>query len=385
MGCSDQINIVMGNFKSYLMERDVSPAKLSSGSFSFGSKFRLLENIENIKKGSICTLIPRDKSCREIQLGGVGEYSFIGETNKQKICIHAGSHKIDTLFEHIPPPQPIIMKEPEAGAAKEPERVVIVERISEKGEQGEKGERGHQGIIGPVGQSGPKGEKGDRGDTGDVGERGPVGEVGPRGERGEPGPIGLKGDRGERGEEGPQGQEGSVGPQGDRGERGEPGPIGPQGERGEEGPEGKEGKQGLKGDRGEPGRDGIDGIPGSRGESGPSGPVGPVGPRGEKGESGPKGEPGDSGIATATYPLKIEDKNLSVEQSFFQELVGNATKGVSGQSGGGGNVDVYVDGEKAVKNLRSINFGDGFSVTKNKSNSVTITTSSASSLDGGSF
>jgi hypothetical protein len=61
------------------------------------------------------------------------------------------------------------------------------------------------------------------------------------------------------------------------------------------------------------------------------------------------------------------EKHLSFDTKYIDELnkkISSEISKVSYASGGGGNVDIYVDGEKAVKNLRSINFkGDGFTVT----------------------
>ena len=56
-------------------------------------------------------------------------------------------------------------------------------------------------------------------------------------------------------------------------------------------------------------------------------------------------------------------------------------------SGGGGNVDLYVNGEKAVKNLRSINFtGTGVEVTPDGIKAtVNITGGGVTDLDGGTF
>ena len=369
----------MNNFKNYLQESSIKPAKLSSGRFSIGNQFRLLRDVDGLKKGNEYTLIPIDEDCDLIVLGGIGEYSFRDQKTNKKYCIHAGPRIIDELFELIPlaDPSPSLSesKEPQAAQAYPVPERVIVERIIVEGDKGERGERGLQGLIGPVGPAGPKGERGDKGDKGDVGERGERGEPGPIGPRGERGETGAKGDRGERGEQGPQGLQGIEGKQGPAGLNGDIGPIGPRGEQG------LQGEKGEKGDTGETGPQGLQGEIGPSGPAGVNGPPGPIGPKGEKGDkgdTGPRGEKGDTGdvgIATAVYPLKLDDKTLSVEQNFFQELIGKASDGFTAQSGGGGNVDIYVDGEKAVKNLRSINFaGDGFSVTRNsRGNGVTVT------------
>jgi hypothetical protein len=71
------------------------------------------------------------------------------------------------------------------------------------------------------------------------------------------------------------------------------------------------------------------------------------------------------------------DKHLSFDTKFIDDVnkkISSEISKVSYGSGGGGNVDLYVNGEKAVKNLRSINFtGDGFNVTPDGTK-ATITT-----------
>jgi hypothetical protein len=67
--------------------------------------------------------------------------------------------------------------------------------------------------------------------------------------------------------------------------------------------------------------------------------------------------------------LAYEDikKHLSLDTKYLEEFNNKVTSEISKHaygSGGGGNVDIYVEAEKAVKNLRSINFtGSGFEVT----------------------
>lgn len=365
----------MNKFKSYLKESEVRPAKLSSGRYSIGNQFRLIQDLQGYNKGDFFTLIPIDEECDPIFLGGIGEYG-LRDQNNNKICLHAGPRIIDELFELIPlatPPSLTEQEKPQAAQAYPVSERVIVERIIvEQGEKGERGERGLQGLIGPIGPAGPKGERGDKGDKGDVGDRGERGEPGPIGPEGPRGETGTKGDRGERGEPGPQGLQGIEGIQGPAGLNGEQGPIGPQGPKGDTGEPGPQGLQGIPGPIGPAG---VNGERGPIGEQGPQGIQGPQGPKGDKGEPGPqgeKGEQGEVGVATAIYPLKLEDKTLSVEQKFFQELIDTSTKGFTAQSGGGGNVDIFVDGEKAVKNLRSLNFTDGFVVTKERGNKLTI-------------
>jgi hypothetical protein len=365
----------MNNFKNYLQESSIKPAKLSSGRFAIGNQFRLMRDVDGLQKGNEYTLIPIDEECDLIVLGGIGEYSFKDQKTNKKYCIHAGPRIIDELFELIPlaDPSPSLSesKEPQAAQAY-PVSERVIERIIVEGDKGERGERGLQGLIGPVGPAGPKGERGDKGDKGDVGERGERGEPGAIGARGE---TGAKGDRGERGEQGPQGLQGIEGKQGPAGLNGDIGPVGPQGLQGLQGEKGEKGERGEKGEQGPQGLQGEIGPSGPAGANGAPGPIGLKGEKGDKGDTGPRGEKGDTGdigIATAVYPLKLDDKTLSVEQTFFQELIGKASDGFTAQSGGGGNVDIFVDGEKAVKNLRSINFKDGFIVTKERGNKVSI-------------
>ena len=364
----------MNKFKSYLVESEIQPAKLSSGKFSIGNQFRLITDFYEFKKGDSFTLIPITEDCKPIRMGGIGEYGFRDQQTNSKYAIHAGPSIIDGLFELIPldiPPSVDEQTKPQAAQAYPVSERVIVERIIvEQGEKGERGERGPQGIIGqtgPSGPAGPIGPKGDKGDKGDVGERGERGERGPQGESGS---QGLKGDRGERGEPGSQG------------ERGDPGPNGAKGERGLKGKQGKKGNVGPKGDKGDPGIQGPQGVLGPIGPQGPAGiageagPIGPQGPKGDQGEPGPKGDRGDQGevgVASAVYPLKLEDKTLTVEQKFFQDLINNSTKGFSAQGGGGGNVIIKHEGARLSSAVKSINFtGSGISSVSSDGKNINI-------------
>ena len=384
----------MNKFKNYLKESEIRPAKLSSGRYSVGNQFKLIQDFQGYNKGDFFTSIPIDEECDPIFLGGIGEYG-LRDQNNNKICLHAGPRIIDELFELIPlatPPSLTEQEKPQANQAYPVSERVIVERvIVEQGEKGERGERGLQGLIGPVGAAGPKGERGDKGDKGDVGERGERGEPGPIGPEGSRGETGAKGDRGERGEPGPQGLQGIEGIQGPAGLNGEQGPIGPQGPKGEQGEPGPQGIQGIPGPIGPAGPAGANGERGPIGEQGPQGIPGLSGLNGDKGEPGPQGEKGDQGevgVATAVYPLKLEDKTLSVEQKFFQELIGGVTKHTD-QGGGGGNVAIRHEGVKVASAVKSINFtGTGISSVSSDGKNVNIDISGGSTsdnLDGGSF
>lgn len=386
----------MDKFKSYLKESSVRPVKLSTGKYSIGNQLKLLHDIQGYNKGDSFTLIPIDEECDPIFMGGIGEYG-LRDSNNNKICLHAGPRIIDELFELIPlatPPSVNEVKEPQASQAYPTAERVIVERIIVQGDKGERGERGIQGLIGATGPTGAKGERGDKGDKGDVGERGERGEPGPIGPEGPRGETGAKGDRGEQGESGPQGLQGIAGEQGPAGLNGERGPIGPQGpqglqgekgDKGDQGEIGPQGPQGLQGEIGPIGPAGVNGAPGPMGLQGEKGDQGEPGPAGEKGD---KGDTGDVGVAVATYPLKLKDKTLSVEQKFFEDLIGNATKGSAAQGSGGGNVALYKDGQKVSKAIRSLNFiGDSVTVTEQNNHiDLTITGGGLTSpIDCGSF
>lgn len=370
----------MDKFKSYLKESSIQPVKLSTGKYPIGNQVRLLQDLEGYNKGDFFTLIPIDEECDPIFLGGIGEYG-LRDLNNNKICLHAGPRIIDELFELIPlatPPSVNEVKEPQASQAYPVAERVIVERIIVQGDKGERGERGLQGLIGATGPTGAKGERGDKGDKGDVGERGERGEPGPIGPQGPRGETGAKGDRGERGEfgaQGPQGIQGIEGKQGPAGLNGERGPIGPKGEKGEKGETGEIGPQGPQGN---PGPIGLSGPAGANGERGPIGPQGPVGEKGEPGDTGPQGEKGEKGdrgevgVAVAVYPLKLEEKTLSVEQKFFQDLVTGATKHTA-QGGGGGNVIIKHEGTRLSSAVKSINFtGTGISSVSSDGKNVHI-------------
>ena len=53
-------------------------------------------------------------------------------------------------------------------------------------------------------------------------------------------------------------------------------------------------------------------------------------------------------------------------------MVSGGNSGVSAQGGGGGNVAIYKDGEKASKAVRSINFKGNVEITKEGSNHVAV-------------
>ena len=367
----------MDSLNDFLNKKEIVPAKLSSGSFSFGDKFTLINDQFGYPAGTEFTLISGSlqENYKIIKLQGIGEYSF--KVNNQNVTIHAGPVAIDNVFSFLPKqtlqektqsmsvPQNIPGPPGPRGPA------------GAKGPKGDKGDRGPIGPMGPVGPAGPigpqglkgdvgeKGEKGEKGDRGEQGETGAIGPKGDTGEQGPAGPIGIagpqgpagpKGDKGDKGDDGTPGPQGATGEKGDRGEQGIPGPSGPAGERGEIGP------AGPKGDKGDVG---PQGIPGANGEVGPIGPQGPIGLKGDKGEVG---------VAVAVYPLKIEDKTLSVEQKFFQDLVTDASLGFSAQGSGGGDVTIRYNGQRIVSAVKNLNFtGQGVSSVTANGRDVTVT------------
>lgn len=327
--------------------------------------------------GDIFTLIPIDEYCTPVKLGGIGEYGLRTKTGDH-VCFHAGPQIIDGLFELIssaPIPSVSVLKEQQASQTHPVTERIIVEQIITQGDNGEQGPRGLQGYIGATGQTGATGERGSKGDKGDVGDRGnqgdigPIGSIGGEGQQGKEGPIGNSGPRGTDGPLGPQGPKGDPGEQGKTGVAGLTGiagPIGVSGTKGDTGPIGPEGKAGSSAKIGKAGATGGKGPKGEKGDSGP------IGKTGKTGDTGPKGPNGDVGVAKVSYPLKLDNKTLSVEQKFFTELVNGVNSKVSAQGGGGGNVAIFKDGEKAAKAVRSINFTGNVEVTKEGSNHVAV-------------
>jgi len=351
--------------------KKVSDIPLRLGLARFGHKFKTTASIGDLKEDTVlayCTEeLSREYPQYKIKLRGVGEYYFFDEQNLRVVCITGGVDKnesiIDALMEFVE--TPVINVEKRKPVLVEQPLPVVSKPL--KGEKGDKGDRGETGPRGMMGPEGPQGAQGPQGVAGEKGEPGRDGSDGVQGPQGEPGPQGEKGEKGDRGEQGTRGEVGSQGPQGiqgpkgDKGEKGDQGVPGPQGERGLQGKQGKKGERGEKGEKGDQGSKGDTGL---QGPVGPSGQIGPVGPQGAVGPAGPIGPQGEVGVASAVYPLKLEDKTLSLEQNYITEIVNGIDSKYTTQSGGGGNVDVYVEGNKVVKNLRSINFEDGFSVTK---------------------
>jgi hypothetical protein len=145
----------MNNFKNYLKESSIEPAKLSSGNYSIGDKFRLMTKIAgtNYDKDHVFTIVESSEESLPIKLGGIGEYSFFDENNI-KINLHAGPQIIDKLFEHIPPP-PVEEQPPSVQIIRETIiQPTVIEKIIEKVIV-------EKPVRGPMGPVGPQGEKGD--------------------------------------------------------------------------------------------------------------------------------------------------------------------------------------------------------------------------------
>jgi hypothetical protein len=374
----------MRSFTSYnAPESPIKHAKLSqwyvSGSCApRNNRFLLTTNLGEMKTDKVYSLIQPEtfnflteegNKPYVIRVSGVGEYYFIEEGTNRLFKILGGTDGVNNSIDHLFVVEETSINEPSTEVVlEEPQPLVMSQFIpGPQGERGEQGKQGEQGPRGSMGPQGPKGDKGDTGERGEVGLQGPKGDPGERGLDGQQGETGAKGDKGDRGD---PGEIGPVGPRGERGERGEKGEKGEPGAQGIAGPVGKPGPRGPKGDKGKDGKDGARGEKGDIGPKGEQGPQGlqgiqgPKGDKGDKGEPGIKGDQGEPGVTSASYPLKLEQKNLAIDQNYLTKLteqVGNVA-----QSSGGGNVDVYVDGNKMVKNLRSINFGEGLNVIKQR-------------------
>jgi hypothetical protein len=347
-------------------------AKLSAGMPRYGEVLRLTIDLGEAKAGIYTPisgylyndLVANGFPEYKVKLNGIGEFIFVNESNTFILKILGGldeDKQIDKLFEFVNINTPI-HHEPKIESTPVLLEQIVPAPLPIKGERGEKGEKGDRGERGFIGE---RGEKGERGDTGPQGPQGPQGIPGERGTDGIQGETGPKGDQGDRGD---KGDVGNIGPQGEKGEKGDPGtqglvgpigptgkvgPRGPKGERGDKGDTGAEGSPGPKGETGSPGLQGPEGKTGKPGKEGVNGAKGDPGERGEKGD---KGEQGEVGVAIAKFPLKLEEKTLSVEQQFLNDLVTKATAKHSAQGGGGGNLIVKHEGRRLTSAAKSINF-----------------------------
>jgi len=377
---------------------------LPEANFEFGKKVRLAAPLSFYDVGEEFTVVSESNPSFEFNVLGIGE-TYLKDSRGSVLLINGSKKSISNIFENVeePPvviqeikeePKPLLVEDIKLQLKKELTQQLREELKPLPGPKGDKGDRGMPGMSGDKGDKGDVGERGETGwtgwagDKGEQGVQGEKGEKGDKGDKGDQGEQGPKGDKGEQGEQGPKGDQGSQGIQGekgDTGERGDRGDIGPTGEQGEKGESGDKGDKGDKGDPGLSGKDGRDGEAGEKGEKGDKGDTG------ERGEKGDKGEPGDSGLLSVSYPLAYEDikKHLSLDTKFLEDFNNKVTSEISKHaygSGGGGNVDLYVDGEKAVKNLRSINFtGTGVEVTPDGIKATVNITGGVTDLDGGTF
>lgn len=360
--------IIEGNSKkikeyfgpAYLYENVDSPVlkvKISVGSLQ-----------RNVKLKETVSVQPDEK----IYLGhGVSERYFVQENTNKIIKFIGNPSQIKNIFEeeikttHTKEIKSIASNSKPTSLPLQSEQTlkIIVEDRNNSGARGpvtvERGERGERGAIGPkgdkgeIGPIGPKGEKGEKGEKGDKGDKGDQGDIGPVGKQGIKGPLG------------PQGK---VGPKGDKGDQGPQGPVGPKGEKGDIGPMGPAGPQG------------------------PQGKVGLQGPRGEKGERGPAGP---SPVLNAQYPLILEDGVISFEsdhvssllEKFKNESVQQVinTMTIPSTPGGGGGLDIALNGEKLIRNVNTLNFlGSNVTLTRRRKN-IDITITGGGGGDAGGF
>ena len=356
----------MQNFNNFIKKDEFKlPSPIN---FEFGKTIKLISPLSIYDVGSVFNIVESKQPDLELHLLGIGE-TFLQDNSGKIVKIYGSKNILGNLFENI------VEIDEKTVPLVEEIKPQIVNNLGSKGDKGDKGDQGDRGFTGPMGPQGPKGDKGEQGERGETGWTGWPGDKGEMGIQGEKGEKGDKGDRGEKGDKGDQGIQGEKGDKGDQGDRGEKGDQGEKGERGDKGEPGElgskgdKGEPGDKGDRGDIGPAGKNGERGERGEKGEKGDKGDAGARGERGEKGDKGDTGDSGIVSASYPLAYEavNKNVSFDTKYIDELnkkISSEISKVSYASGGGGNVDLYIDGQKAVKNLRSINFtGDGVTVT----------------------
>ena len=377
---------------------------LPEANFEFGKRVRLAAPLSFYDIGEEFTVVTEANPSFEFSVLGIGE-TYLKDSRGSVLLINGSKKSISNIFENIEEPVELIkeIKEEPKPLLTEDIKLQLKRELRHQLREelkplpGPKGDRGDRGLPGMPGDKGDRGDVGDRGETGWTGWPGDKGEQGIQGEKGDKGDQGERGEKGDRGEPGPQGDKGEKGDTGDKGEkgdkgdRGDRGDVGLQGERGEKGEQGERGEQGeagQKGDKGDTGLSGRDGKDGAVGEKGQKGDKGDTGERGERGE---KGDTGDSGIVSVSYPLAYEDvsKHLSLDTKYLEEFNNKVTSEISKHaygSGGGGNVDLYVNGEKAVKNLRSINFtGTGVEVTPDGIKATVNITGGGSTSGGFTF
>jgi hypothetical protein len=109
------------------------------------------------------------------------------------------------------------------------------------------------------------------------------------------------------------------------------------------------------------------------------GPQGPAGPRGEIGPIGPAGQDGQSPVVEAQFPLVLEDGVISFNSEHVSNIldkfkntdIQNAINKLSSMStpGGGGAVDIALNGDKVIRSVNTINFtGQNITLTRRRKN-----------------
>jgi len=323
-----------------------------------GPTFKLKLPVGSLQKNTLLKETNSVHPDEKIYLGhGVSERYFIQSQTNKIIKFIGNPSQIKNIVEEVQTQKPISTQptiEPKIQLVEKTVVREIVPQFGAQGIQGEMGEVGPRGERGPAGPQGPAGPRGPIGPQGEVGPEGPQGQQGEKGDQGEQGPVGPVGPKGLRGVQGPQGNPGKDGEKGDVGPQGPIGPIGPKGEKGD---------KGDKGDRG------------PIGQQGPIGPKGPEGPVGAQGEMGPKGDPG---VVQAQFPLILEDGVLSFNSehvsSVLDKLKNDDVQKAINQlalstPGGGGAVDVALNGDKIIRSVDTMNFiGSGITVTRRRKN-----------------
>ena len=335
-----------------------------------GTSFKVKRPIGSLLQNQVLKEISSCPYDEKMQLGhGISEYYFIQQNTNKVIKFYGNSHQIKNLFEEIVVPVKLPEVKPVAPKTKIEiiERTIIKESTPVMGVQGFKGD---EGIQGKQGIQGLRGDRGIQGEVGPQGEIGPQGEVGPQGTKGDNGDIGARGAQGlqgKQGDKGDQGDQGLVGKQGISGTQGKQGRVGPEGPIGPQGSIGLQGIRGEKGEKGDRGPVGVQGSNGAKGERGKDGLVGPQGPAGE------------SPVIEAEFPLVLDNGVLSfhsehvtnVLNTFKNDDIQKAIDriGLLSTPGGGGGVDVSLNGDKIIRNPNTINFvGDNVTITKRRKN-----------------
>jgi len=353
-----------------------------------GTSFKVKRPIGSLLQNQVLKEISSCPYDEKMQLGhGISEHYFIQQNTNKVIKFYGNSHQIKNLFEEIIVP----VKSPEVKPVAPKTKIEIIERTIVKETtpvMGVQGFKGDEGIQGKQGIQGLRGDRGIQGEVGPQGEIGPQGEVGPQGPKGDNGDIGARGAQGlqgnqgiqgDKGDKGDQGIQGLVGKQGIQGTQGEQGGVGPEGPIGPQGSIGLQGLRGEKGDKGDRGPLGIQGSNGAKGERGNDGLVGPQGPAGE------------SPVLEAEFPLVLDNGVLSfhsehvtnVLNTFKNDDIQKAIDRIGAMTtpGGGGGVDVSLNGDKIIRNPNTINFiGDNITITKRRKN---IDISIAGGSEGG--